>query len=136
MYQQMAILGTTLQMRREMWPATRADFYAYFNGRIADADIDGPTRDFIRMLYRFEMFPIWIWPLARFLEFMNVGFTPPALRDKLGLRWTRLHQRLFVAITRTTGRVNRVLPRRVRNMPFNLYLWDVRRRMRAGRPLV
>ena len=136
MYQQMAILGTTLQMRREMWPATRADFYAYFNGRIADADIDGPTRDFIRMLYRFEMFPVWMRPVGRVLEFMNVGFTPPALREKLGFRWSRRHQALFDRVTRTTGRVNRCLPRPLRNMPFNLYLWDIRRRIRSGKPLV
>lgn len=135
-YQQMAVLGTTLQVRRDMWPATRADFYDYFEGRLATADIDGPTRDFCRMLYRFDMMPFWFRPVGKVLEFMNVGFTPPALREKLGFRWTRRHQRLFDAITRTTGRINRHLPRPVRNMPFNLYLWDVRRRIRAGKPLV
>lgn len=135
-YQQMAVLGTTLQMRREMWPATRADFYAYFEGRLAHADIDGPTRDFIRMLYRMDMMPFWFRPAGKVLEFMNVGFTPPVLRGKLGFRWTRRHQRLFDLITRTTGRVNDLLPRFVRNLPFNLYLWDVRRRIRSGRPLV
>lgn len=135
-YQQMAVLGTTLQMRREQWPATREDFYAYFDERIASADIDGPTRDYVRFLYRFEMFPFWMWPLARVLEFMNVGFTPPALRDKLGLRWGPRRERAFGQVCRTTGAVTRRLPRLLRNMPFNLYLWDIRRRIRAGKPLV
>ncbi|HJQ05680.1 MAG TPA: oxygenase MpaB family protein [Nocardioides sp.] len=135
-YAQMEILGTTLQVRPGMWPATRAEFNEYFEGRLADADIDGPTRDFVRMLYRFEMFPVWVWPLARFLQFMNVGFTPPLLREKLGFRWTRRHQKAFDLVCRTTGAVNRRLPRLVRNLPFNLYLWDVRRRIRAGKPLV
>ncbi|GAB2983582.1 oxygenase MpaB family protein [Nocardioides montaniterrae] len=135
-YQQMAILGTTLQMRREQWPATRADFYAWFNDRIEHADIDAATRDYIRMLYKFQMFPFWMRPLTLVLTFMNIGFTPAPLRAKLGFRWTPRHQRLFHLVTRTTGRVNDHLPRFVRNLPFNLYLRDVRRRIRAGRPLV
>ena len=80
--------------------------------------------------------PAWFAPVGRFLEFMNIGFTPPVLRAKLGYTWTRRHQRIFDAITGATGWVNRRLPRAVRNLPFNLYLWDVRRRIRAGRPLV
>jgi len=136
MYQQMAVLGTTLQMRREQWPATRKDFFDYFDGRIASADIDEATRDYIRMLYSFSMFPVWMRPIGLVLQFMNVGFTPAPLRARLGFRWTARHQRIFDLVTRTTGRINRHLPRLVRNMPFNLYLWDVRRRIRSGRPLV
>lgn len=136
MYQQLHVLGTTLQMRRDQWPASRKEFYEYFEGRLATADVDAATVDFLRRLYRFEQMPFWFAPAGRFLEFMNVGFTPPALRQKLGFRWTRLHQRIFDAITGATGAVNRHLPRVIRNLPFNLYLWDVRRRMRKGLPLV
>jgi uncharacterized protein (DUF2236 family) len=34
------------------------------------------------------------------------------------------------------GAVNRVLPRFVREFPFNVLLWDLDRRIRTGRPLV
>ena len=30
----------------------------------------------------------------------------------------------------------KVLPRPARNFPFNFFLWDVRRRVRTGRPIV
>jgi uncharacterized protein (DUF2236 family) len=32
--------------------------------------------------------------------------------------------------------VNNMLPRSVRRFPFNVLLWDVDRRIKAGRPLV
>lgn len=135
-YQQLSVLGTTLQMPREMWPATRADFDEYFHSRIADADIDEATAAFCRMLIKFEMMPWWFWPAGRFLEFMNTGYTPWQLRETLGLKWTQWDQAVFDAINRATGAVNRRLPRRVRNAPFPRYLRDLRRRQRAGLPLV
>jgi len=135
-YQQLAVLGTTLQVQREMWPESRAAFDAYFQKRLAEADIDEPTAAFIRMLIRFEMTPWWFRPAGAFLAFMNTGHTPWVLREKLGLEWSQRDQRVFDAINRGTGVVVRRLPRVARNAPFNLYLWDMRRRMRRGRPLV
>ncbi len=135
-YQQLAVLGTTLQVPRDMWPADRAAFDAYFHQRIADADIDGPTADYVRMLIGFRMTPWWFRPAGVLLTFMNTGYTPPALRAKLGLRWTRRHQAVFDLVNRVTGAVLRRLPRVVRLMPHNLYLRDLRRRLRSGRPLV
>lgn len=135
-YQYLSILGTTLQMPRDMWPATRADFDEYFNSRIAEAKIDDATADFCRMLIKFEMLPWWYRPAGRFMEFMNTGYTPPKLRERLGLEWSRRDQIVFDGVNRFTGFINRRLPRPVRNAPFNLYLRDMRRRQRVGLPLV
>jgi uncharacterized protein (DUF2236 family) len=82
------------------------------------------------------MTPWWFAPVARFLSFMNRGYTPWQLRQQLGLEWSPRDQRLFDAVNRATGRVNDRLPRALRQAPSNLYLWDLRRRVRAGRPLV
>lgn len=135
-YQELAVLGTTLQVPREMWPATRAAFEEYFQGRLADADIDGPTADYVRMLIGFDMTPWWFRPAGVLLGFMNTGYTPPVLREKLGLEWSDRNQRIFDAVNRATGMVYRRLPRPVRNAPFNLLLVGLRRRMRSGRALV
>lgn len=136
LYQQLATLGTTLQVPREMWPEDRAAFDAYFRQRIADADIDEATADYVRMLIGFRMTPWWFRPAGVLLTFMNTGYTPRALRAKLGLRWSRRHQLVFDRVNRLTGAVLRRLPRTVRLMPHNLYLRDLRRRVRSGRPLV
>lgn len=135
-YQQLASLGTTLQMPREMWPESRAAFDAYWRKSLATADLDERTKDFVKMLMGFEMLPWWLWPGARFLQFMNTGYLPWQLREQLGLTWTARHQAVFSAINGATGRVNDHLPGVVRNFPFNFLLWDMRRRRRAGRPLV
>ena len=119
-----------------MWPADRAAFDAYFQQRIADADIDEPTADYVRTLIGFQMMPWWFKPAGFLLTFMNTGYTPPALRAKLGLRWSRRHQFVFDRVNRITGAVARRLPRSMRLMPHSFYLRDMRRRVRAGRPLV
>lgn len=45
-------------------------------------------------------------------------------------------QRRFDALMAVLRTVNRLMPRFVREFPFNLMLWDLDRRMRRGRPLV
>jgi uncharacterized protein (DUF2236 family) len=135
-YQQMAVLGTTLQMPREAWPASRADFEEYFRQRLTHAEVDERTADYCRMLIRFEMTPWWFRPVGAFLEFMNTGYTPWQLREQLDLAWSQRDQAVFDAINRATGVVYRRLPRVLRNLPFNLLLRDLRRRARSGRPLV
>ena len=86
-------------------PRTGRPFDAYFQQRIADADIDEPTADYVRMLIGFHMTPWWFRPAGFLLTFMNTGYTPPALRAKLGLRWSRRHQLVFDRVNRVTGAV-------------------------------
>ena len=70
------------------------------------------------------------------LRVSNTGFLPAPLRDAMGLTWTPRQERRFRAVNRWTGRISRRLPPVVRAVPFNTFLWDVRRRHRAGKPLV
>lgn len=135
-YQEAARFGTTLQMPREMWPADRAAFLDYFQGRLAEVEIDDQAGAFMVSLLRFEVLPWYLYPATKVLVFMNTGFTPAVLREKLGVTWTDRHQRVFAAVNRATGVVVRRLPQVVRRMPLNLYLWDMRRRIRSGRRLV
>lgn len=71
-----------------------------------------------------------------FHRFVTTGLLPGVLREQLGLAWTardeRRHRRLFHAM----GAISRRLPGTLRRFPLNTYLWDVRRRMQAGTPLV
>ncbi|HWU22089.1 MAG TPA: oxygenase MpaB family protein [Nocardioides sp.] len=136
MYRRASVLGTTLQMRPEMWPRTRQEFDDYFRRTLASTAMDEATAAYCRMLIRFEMIPWWLWPASRALGFMNTGYTPWQVREQLGLAWTPRHEAAFTAVNRAAGTVYDVLPGAVRRMPFNLYLWDVRRRVRTGRPLV
>ncbi|MBO0854138.1 MAG: DUF2236 domain-containing protein, partial [Nocardia sp.] len=88
-YQYSARLGTTLQMRREMWPATRADFYRYWETNLATKSIDGPMRDYFNDLIDLRMIPKPLqWVFSRFHRFTVTALLPQHLRDEMGMEWT------------------------------------------------
>lgn len=138
MYQECHVLGSTLQMPREMWPADRAAFEKYWEAALDDVHIDPTIR---RYLYGIASAtfarPAVLHPLiGPFFRFMTTGFLPQRFRDEMELPWDPVKQRRFALFLRAASSVNRLLPAAVRAMPFNLLLRDVRRRMKSGRALV
>jgi uncharacterized protein (DUF2236 family) len=135
-YQQGALMGTTLQMPRDMWPATRADFQVYWDTTVAGLVIDDTIRELLLSISRFEFLPR---PLSTVIGgfglFLTTGFLPPEFRDKMGLTWSGRDQRMFDAHNRVARAVTVRLPKPLRTFPFNFYLWDVRRRIKVGRRL-
>lgn len=136
--------ATTLQVRDEQWPADRAAFDAYWNESIVRIEYDEITRpyllgiadlSFIREALGPPGAPV-AWGLGPVNRFFTAGFLHKPFRDALGLPWGQRQQRAFDAATRSTAAVIRRLPEPLRLLPFNAYLWDTRRRIRAGRPIV
>ncbi|TDC54453.1 DUF2236 domain-containing protein [Actinomadura sp. KC345] len=137
LYRAGARLGTTLQVKEEMWPEDREAFEKYWQDGLSKIEMDDLTRGYLRDLteLRFAHTPVrqLFAPTNRFL---TIGFLPQRFRDELGYHWTARDQRRFDRVTRVMARTNRVLPRPAREFPFNLYLRDFRRRVRKGRPIV
>jgi uncharacterized protein (DUF2236 family) len=130
-------LGTTLQVPDELWPADLAAFWEYWDTRTRDIEIDEETRRYLRKLATFGYLPRPIRkPLGRFQEFVTRGLLPPEYRAAMGYPWTDADQAQFDTVMRRLGAVAQRLPGVVRRFPFNLYLWDMRRRIRRGKPLV
>ncbi|MEO5876722.1 MAG: oxygenase MpaB family protein [Streptosporangiaceae bacterium] len=136
LYQHGARFGTTLQVPQDMWPADRAAFEAYWNASVALVRTDETTRSFLLDLTDLKFLPA---PLAQLggpvNRFVTTGFLPQEFRDELGLPWSARSQAHFDRYIRLTARLNRALPPLIRAFPFNAYLWDFRRRVRAGRPI-
>lgn len=136
-YQYSARLGTTLQMRPEMWPATRDEFYAYWEENISQRTIDDPTRQYFNDLTDLKMMPRPIQLLfGRFHRFVVTALLPQHLRDEMRMSWTARDERAFGLILRTISAVWTRMPTVIRLFPFNFYLADMRLRRRLGRPLV
>lgn len=135
-YQQLATLGTTLQMPRDLWPADRAAFEEYWQAGLERIEYDARARKYLVNLLNFRFLPLVLRPTALPLIFMNIGYLPETVREKLGLNWGPKRQRLFDTVNRVTGISYRLLPTPIRAFPFNTLLWDVRRRVRRGKPLV
>jgi len=137
LYRYSARMGTTLQVREQMWPADREAFEKYWTEGLNRVRIDPPVRAYLLSLMRLTFLPRPIRLLgARASVLFTTAFLPQPFRDELGLAWTDRDQRGFERRMRLIRFLNALLPGPIRRMPFNLFLRDVRRRVRTGRPLV
>ena len=135
-------LATTLQVPEEMWPPDRAAFDRYWNDQLSNVRIDPPVRDHLMSIARGRSAAVTKLPKAvrraheRFNLLMTTGFLPPHFRDAMQLPWDDAQQRRFDRTVAVFATINSVLPQFVRSFPFNFLMWDVRRRIRTGTPLV
>ena len=137
-------LGTTLQVKEEMWPSDLDAFDAYWEAGLRQVQMDEETRGYLQSLTQLEFliaplgpFGTPLKPLLRPLgRFLTLGWLPEPFRTELGLPWSARQQGRFDARTRRYAALTRRSPRRLREFPMNAYLADARRRIRAGRPIV
>ena len=141
LYREGMALGTTLQVPPEMWPADRAAFDKYWQESLQKVHIDDTVREFlypiavsrvrgVRLPRRVQQ------PMENFNLLITTGFLPQRFRDEMRLPWSPDQQRRFDRLMAAVRVVNHLMPRFVRQFPFNLTLWDLDRRIRTGRPLV
>ncbi|WP_067824963.1 oxygenase MpaB family protein [Nocardia inohanensis] len=136
-YSTSSTLGTTLQVPAEMWPATRADFDAYWTEACRQVAADEKIRAFIDDLLHLRMIHWYLRVVfGGLLRFLTVGYLPPYFREQLGVRWSALDQRRFENLFLFVGFVNRFIPRFIRNMGTRSMMGDVRRRLRKQRALI
>jgi uncharacterized protein (DUF2236 family) len=140
-YREGVPLGTTLQVPEDMWPKDRAAFDRYWRESLEQVHIDDAVREYL-------------WPIAagrirgvklpsrvqRTLDNFNLlittGFLPQRFRDEMKLEWDEQKQRRFDRLIGVLRTINHLLPRFIRQFPFNVLLKDVDWRIRTGRPLV
>lgn len=136
-YRRASTLGTTLQVTEQLWPATRADFDRYWNKACERVSIDDRQRQFVNDLVDLRMInrPT-AWLFRDLLRFLTTGFLAPIFRTQLGLTWTEDDRRRFEHLFIFVAFVNRFLPKFVRHAGSRAMMWDLRRRLRTGRPLI
>jgi uncharacterized protein (DUF2236 family) len=136
-YSYAARLGTTLQVPDAMWPVDLDSYWDYWRTNAGRIEIDDETREHLRSLTSLSHLPRPISRTAgRLQEFLTRGLLPPDFRAAMGYGWTEADQRRFETVMRRMGRTVQVMPGVVRRFPFNVCLWDMRRRIKAGRPQV
>jgi uncharacterized protein (DUF2236 family) len=79
-------------------------------------------------------------PLQRWSDgtalLITTGFLPQKFRDEMRLPWDAKRQRRFDRLMAVLRTGNHLMPRFVRQFPFNVLLLDLDRRIGKGRPLV
>jgi uncharacterized protein (DUF2236 family) len=140
-YREGIVLGTTLQVPPEMWPPDRAAFDRYWQEQLDKVHIDDSVRDYLYPIAVGRVRALRVpEPLRRQPErlalLITTGFLPQRFRDEMHFSWDAAKQRRFNQLIAVLRTVNNALPRFVRRFPFNVLLWDLDRRIEAGRPLV
>jgi uncharacterized protein (DUF2236 family) len=140
-YREGVPLGTTLQVPEDMWPKDRAAFDRYWQESLEKIHIDDTVRDYLWPIAAGRIRGVKLpAPVQRALDnfglLITTGFLPQRFRDEMRLEWNAEKQRRFDRIISALRVVNHLLPRLIRQFPFNVLLKDVDRRIRTGRPLV
>jgi uncharacterized protein (DUF2236 family) len=130
-------LGTTLQVPESMWPADRVAFDEYWKRSLDELRIDPPVQ---RHLYGVASLAFLPWPLrvigGPLNLFATTGFLPAEFRAHMQLPWTAGQQRRFDWLLTTLRLADRVIPRRLWLLGFEMYLRDMRSRARRGKRIV
>lgn len=130
-------LGTTLQVRPGMWPKDLDAFEAYWQQGLGKLEVDDEVRHFLNSLVHLKfLHPVLRKTLGPLNRFVTVGYLPPEVREQMRFEWDHRDQQRFDRFMGAVGAVNRLLPRVVRQFPFNAMMWDFRRRLRKDLPLV
>jgi uncharacterized protein (DUF2236 family) len=130
-------LGTTLQVRDDMWPVDRIAFDEFWKRMLDDLHIDPPVREHLHGVATMEFLPAPLRLLTgRFNLFATKGFLPPEFRAHMKMSWTATQQRQFERLLTALRLADRVIPREVWIFGYRTYLWDMRARARRGKRVV
>lgn len=125
-YREYSRLGTTLQMPEELWPATRADFRAYWDETVLRLRVDDTIRAVADALLRAEKAPVAIRRAMPVARFVTVALLPESVRREFGFEWSARQERRFARLVRVTVPIYRVLPRALRRWPQRHYVARIR----------
>ena len=133
LYAASARFATTLQVPAQQWPGDREAFERYWASSLERISMDADTRAFLYGVASLDFLPaIFRWPFARVHRLITSGFLPEAFRTELGLPWGSIRERVFGWWCASAALVNAVTPQPLRAFPWNVALWDARRRIRKG----
>jgi uncharacterized protein (DUF2236 family) len=124
-YREWLGVGRLIGLRDGDLPADWDGFLGYFEGMIATLEHTGTVDTVLRATKRParpESMPAWtepLWrvlrlPMAHVLLLTGIGTLPPALRERLGLHWTRWQAREFRMVAAASRALTPVWPTALR----------------------
>jgi uncharacterized protein (DUF2236 family) len=136
-YRDAGKLGTTLQVREDMWPPDRVAFDEFWKRTLDELNIDRPVREHLRGVAAMDFLPFPLRVLAgRFNLLATKGFLPQEFREHMKMSWSASQQRQFEWLLSALRIADRVIPREVWIFGYRMYLWDMRARARRGKQVV
>jgi uncharacterized protein (DUF2236 family) len=129
-YEQTKIFATILGCPYAMMPATYDDFRGYYARTLASLRITEASRAIARQVLhpRLPGGPLNEPALAA-IRLITAGLTPEPIRRQYGWRWDRARRARFDVLMAVLRLTYPRLPLRVRTLPRDVYLRDLRRRL-------
>lgn len=132
-YREGQVIGNALQVKPEQWPATWAEFVAYWHEQLATLEEADPVvKRYVRQLLSTEGQPLVVRPLLWLQGLMTRGNVEPELRAAFDLPWSAWDQRLYDLFWTVFPPLYRLTPRVIRQAPGKLLVRNTRRRLRRG----
>ena len=129
-------LGTTLQVRPDMWPEDIDAFWKYWNETLDTIVIPDDVREWLMQLVDLSFVNTFTHKtLGGVAKLLTSGFLHPKIREQMGLPWGPKEQRRFNRLIKVMATMNNALPRQLRQLPGLALMWDFRRRLNKGLPL-
>ncbi|MGK9146259.1 DUF2236 domain-containing protein [Plantibacter flavus] len=131
LHREYAIVGTSLQLPPDRWPASRSAFDEYFTARLDALDVSDEARHVAAQLLTARAAPPLVRALLPLVRLVTAGLLPERLRAAYGFRWTDRQQRRYDRRVAVARAVWPRLPRTLRAAPSAWYLRAMRERNRA-----
>jgi uncharacterized protein (DUF2236 family) len=132
-YRESWVLGTALQVRPAQWPPTRAEFEDYWRDSVELLAPDPAVQQYAARLLSSRAAPLLVRPAQPLQSLVTRGNLDARTRDVLALPWSRRDQARYDRFWRTVPPIYRRIPRPLRQLPAEVVMADLRRRLRSGR---
>lgn len=136
LYREGQIYGNALQVKPEMWPATRADFDVYWARMQTEFRSDEQIRGYAGVLISTSHAKWFQKPITPLISLVTRGNLSPEAREALGLPWSAKDQKRYDRFWAITRRAYRLVPRWLRRLPAEVTMKDIRRRLASGRRVI
>jgi uncharacterized protein (DUF2236 family) len=135
-YQESRIMGTALQVTEDMWPATRAEFTAYWERMQGELSPDPKVQRYASQLLKTQKGFRYLAPVIWLQSLMTRGNLTQQVREVLALEWSRRDQKLYDGFWRVFRVVYPRIPRRIRTAHAHWVMRDMRKRMETSRHVI
>jgi len=129
-FQEYAVLATSLRVPPGMWPENRKKFWEYWDSQLANVQVSPHGKKVASDLLRDNKGPLWIKMNLPFIRLLTAEWLPPHIREAYGLK-TSAPKRGLYRVSMMLGRnIYPHLPLFIREYPKNYYMKDMRKRLR------
>lgn len=134
-YQAFSVMGTSLQVPREMWPANLASFHLYWNDMVENRlHVSQEVRNVMHDLFHPQGLPIMIRPIAAILipflfRPMAIEQLPSNIREQYGLKSTVTSRTIRSMFMSTMEATYPITPPFIRHSQKTYYMGLMRKRI-------